>query len=74
MRNAWLDEFQVGIKIGRRNVNNLRYMGDTTLLTESEQELKNLLIRVEEESERASLRLNIRKLRSCHLSSLLHGK
>ena len=74
MRNAGLDELQPGIKIGRRNVNNLRYMGDTTLLTESEQELKNLLIRVEEESERASLRLNNKKLRSWHLVPLLRGK
>ena len=53
MRNARLDELQPGIKIGRRNINNLTYAGDTTLLTESEQELKNLLIRVKEESERA---------------------
>ena len=74
MRNAGLDELQPGIKIGRRNVNNLRYMGDTTLLTESEQELKNLLIRVEEESERASLRLNIKKRRSWHPASPPHGK
>ena len=61
MRNAGLDELQPGIKIGRRNINNLTYAGDTTLLTESEQELKNLLIRVKEESERAGLRLNIKK-------------
>ena len=59
MRNAGLDELQPGIKIGRKNINNLTYAGDTTLLTESEQELKNLLIRVKEESERAGLRLNI---------------
>ena len=61
MRNAGLDELQPGIKIGRKNINNLTYAGDTTLLTESEQELKNLLIRVKEESERASLKLNIKK-------------
>ena len=74
MRNARLDELQVGIKIGRRNINNLRYADDITLMAESEEELKSLLMRVKEESERASLRLNIRKLRSWHLSSLLHGK
>ena len=53
MRNAGLDELQPGIKIGRRNINNLTYAGDTTLLTESEQELKNLLIRVKEVKESA---------------------
>ena len=74
MRNAGLDEFQAGIKIGGRNINNLRYVDDTTLMTESKEELKSLLMKVKEESERASLRLNIRKLRSWHLSSLLHGK
>ena len=60
MRNARLDELQAGIKIGRRNINNLRYAGDTTLMTESEEELKSLLMRVKEESERAILRLNIK--------------
>ena len=74
MRNAGLDELQPGIKIGRRNINNLTYAGDTTLLTESEQELNNLLIRVKEESERAGLRLNNKKLRSWHLPPLLHGR
>ena len=65
MRNAWLDELQAGIKTGGRNINNLRYADDTTLMAESEEELKNLLIRVKEESERACLRLNIfKKLRS----------
>ena len=58
MRNARLDELQVGIKIGRRNINNLRYADDITLMAESEEELKSLLMRVKEESERASLRLN----------------
>ena len=57
MRNSWLDELQAGIKIGRRNINNLRYVDDITLMAESEEELKNLLIRVKEESERAGLRL-----------------
>ena len=59
MRNAGLDELQAGIKIGGRNINNLRYADDTTLMAESEEELKNLLKRVKEEHERASLRLNI---------------
>ena len=59
MRNARLDELQVGIKIGRRNINNLRYADDITLMAESEEELKSLLMRVKEEIERASLKLNI---------------
>ena len=61
MRNAGLDELQAGIKIGRRNINNLTYVADTTLMAESKEELKSLLMRVEEESERAGLKLNIRK-------------
>ena len=61
MRNAGLDELQVGIKIGRRNINNLRYVDDTTLMAERKEELKSLLMRVKDESERASLRLNIKK-------------
>ena len=61
MRNARLGELQAGIKIGSRNINNLRYADDTTLMAESEEELKILLMRVKEESERASLRLNIKK-------------
>ena len=60
MRNARLDELQAGIKIGGRNLNNLRYVDDTTLLAETEEELKSLLMRVKEESERASLKLNIK--------------
>ena len=59
MRNAGLDELQARIKIGGRNINNLRYVGDTTLMAESEEELKNLFMRVKEESEGAGLRLNI---------------
>ena len=74
MRNARLDELQAGIKIGGRNINNLRYVDDTTLMAESEEELKNLLMRVKEESERAGLRLNNKKLRSWHLPPLLHGR
>ena len=59
IRNAGKYELQVGIKIGRRNINNLRYADDITLMAESEEELKSLLMRVKEESERASLKLNI---------------
>ena len=60
MRNAGLDELEGGIKIGERHINKLRYMDDTTLMAESEEELKSLLMRVKEESERASLGLNIK--------------
>ena len=59
MRNARLDELQAGIKIGERNINNLRYADDATLMAESEEELKSLLMRVKEQSERASLKLSI---------------
>ena len=61
MRNAGLDEAQAGIKIGRRNINNLRYADDTTLMAESEEELKSLLMKVKEENEKAGLKLNIQK-------------
>ena len=61
MRNARLDELQAVIKIGGRNINNLRYVDDTTLMAESKEELKSLLMRVKEESEKASLKLNIKK-------------
>ena len=61
MRNAGLDEAQAGIKIARRNINNLRYADDTTLITESEEELKSFLMKVKEESEKAGLKLNIQK-------------
>ena len=61
MRNAGLDEAQAGIKISGRNINNLRYADDTTLMTKREEELKSLLIKVKEESEKAGLKLNIRK-------------
>ena len=67
MRNAGLDEAQAGIKTARRNVNNLRYAGDTILMAESEEELKSLLMKVKEESEKAGLNLNI-------LVLSLHGK
>ena len=61
MQNAGLDEAQAGIKIARRNINNFRYADDTTLMAESEEELKSLLIKVKEESEKAGLKLNIQK-------------
>ena len=61
MRKARVDESQAGIKIGRRNINNLKYTDDTTLIAESEEELKSLLMRVKEESEKAGLKLNIQK-------------
>jgi len=68
MRNARLDELQAAIMIGRRNINNLRYADDITLMAESKEELRSLLMRVKEESERAGLKLNIKKLRSWHLA------
>ena len=74
MRNARLNEAQTGIKIARRNINNLRYTDDTTLMAESEEELKRLLMKVKEESEKVGLKLNIQKLRSWHSVPLLHGK
>ena len=61
MRNAGLDEAQAGIKIARRNINNLKYADDTTLVAESEEELKSLLMKVKEESEKVGLKLNIQK-------------
>ena len=66
MQTARLDESQAAIKIVRKNINNLRYVDDTTLMAESEEELKSLLIRVTEESEKAGLKFNIKKLRSWH--------
>ena len=74
MRNAGLDEAEAGIKIARGNTNNLRYADDTSLMAESEEELKSLLIKVKEESENAGLKLNSQKLRSWHPVPLLHGK
>ena len=63
MRNARLDELQAGIKIGGRNINNLRYVDDATIMAESKEGLKSLLMRVKEESERANLRLNVKKIK-----------
>ena len=74
MWNARLDESQAGIKIARRNINNLIYADDTTLMAESEKELKRLLIRVKEESENAGLKLNIQKTKIMHLVPSLHGR
>ena len=74
MRNAGLEEAQCGIKIAGRNTNNLRYADDTTLMAESEEELKRLLMKVKEESEKVGLKLNIQKQRSWHLVPSLHGK
>ena len=74
MRNAVLEEAQAGIKTAGRNINNLRYADDTTLMAESEEKLKSLLMKVKKESEKVGLKLNIRKLRLWHLVPSLHGK
>ena len=82
MRNAGLYELQAGIQIGRRNINSLRYMDDTTVMAEREEELKSLLMKVKEESERAGLRLNIKttttttttKTKIMASTPLMHGK
>ena len=74
MRNSGLEETQVGIKIAGRNINNLRYADDTTLMAESEEELKSLLMKVKEESEKVGLKFKIQKRRSWHLVPSLHGK
>ena len=73
MRNAGLDDAQAGIKIAGRNINNHRYADDTTLMAESEEELKSLM-KVKEENEKVGLKLNIQKTRSWHLVPSLHGK
>ena len=74
MWNAKLDEAQAEIKVVGRNINNLRYADDTTLMAESEEELKSLLMKVKEESEKVGLKLNIQKMSSWHLVPSLHGK
>ena len=66
MRNAWLDEEQAGIKFARRNINNLRYADDTNLMVENEEELKSLLMKVKEESEKVGLKLNIQETKIDH--------
>ena len=73
MRNAGLEEAQTRIKIAGRNINNLRYADDTTLMAESEEELKSLLMKVKEESEKVGLNSTLRKLRSWHLVPSLCG-
>ena len=73
MQNAGLHETQAGIKTARRNINNLRYADDTTLMAESKEELKSLLMKLKEESEKAGLNSIFRKLRSWHLIPSLHG-
>ena len=74
MINAGLEEAQAGIKIARRNINNLRYAGDTTLMVEREEELKSLLMKVEEKSEQVGLKLTFRKRSSWHPVPSLRGK
>ena len=74
MRNAGLEEAQAGIKTGGRNINNFKYTDGTTLMAESEEELKSLLMKVKEESVKAGLKLSIQKLRSWHPVPSLHGK
>ena len=74
MSNAGLEEAQVGIKFAGRNINNLRYVDDITLTAESEEELKSLLMKVKEESEKVGFKLNIQKRRSWHPVPSLHGK
>ena len=68
MRNTGLEEAQAGIKIARRNINNLRYVDDTTLMAESKEEQKSLLMKMKEESEKVGLKLNIQKTKSWHLA------
>ena len=74
MRNAGLEEAQAGIKIAGRNINNLRYADDTTFMAESKEELKSLLMKVKEESEKVGLKLNIQKTKIWHLVPSLQGK
>ena len=74
MRNTGLEETQAGIKIAGRNINNLRYTDDTTLMAESEEELKSLLMKVKEESEKVGLKLDIQKMKIMASVPSLHGK
>ena len=74
MQNAGLDESQAEIKTAGRNINNLRYADDTTLMAESEEELKNLLMKVKEENEKTGLKLNIQKTKIMASDPSLHGK
>ena len=74
MRNAGLEEIQAGIKFARRNINNLRYADDTTLMAESEEELKSLLMKVNEDSEKVGLKLNIQKIKIMSSSPTISGQ
>ena len=74
MWNVWLDEAQAGMKIAGRNINNLRYVDDTTLIAESKEELKSLLIKVKEESEKVGLELNIEKTKIMASGPITSGK
>ena len=74
MQNAGLDELQARIKIAGKNINNLRYADDIAFMAESKEEVKNILMKVKEESEKAGLNSTFRKLRSWHLVPSLHGK
>ena len=74
MRNSGLEEAQAGIKLVRRNINTLRYADDTTLMAESEEELKSLLMKMKEETEKVGLKLNIQKTKIMASSPSLHGK
>ena len=74
MRNTGLEEAHAGIQIAGRNIKNLRYADDTTLMAESEEELKSLLMKVKEESEKVSLKLSIQKMKIMHSVPSLHGK
>ena len=74
MRNSWLEEAQAEIKVAGRNINNLWYADDTTLMVESKEELKSLLIKVKEESENVGLKLNIQKTKFMASDPITHGK
>ena len=74
MKNSGLDKAQAGMKTAGRNINNFRYTDDTTLMAESKEELKSLLMKVKEESEKVGLKLNIQKTKIRHLVPSLHGK
>ena len=74
MRNTGMEETQAGIKIARRNINNLRYADDTTIMAESEEKLKSLFMKVKEDSEKVGLKLNIQKTKTMASSPIIHDK
>ena len=74
MQNAWLDEAQADIKIAGRNINNLKYADDTTLMAESKEELKSLLLKLKKKSEKFGLKLHVQKMKSWHPVPSLHSK